>query len=169
MKILVFLTLGFAVYAEPCLNAFQPPLSLARTAQEPELLIFVSFSMPEYSLKLWAKQAESVNGKLLIRGFIENSFSKTALKIRELFKDNKIAEWLIDPESFERYGIEAVPAVVITRPDNCVIETCAAADFDVSYGDTSLKDALALIAVKGSAHGQKSAQTLLQRIRQHEN
>lgn len=168
MKILVFLMLGFAVYAEPSPNAFQVPLSLAKTAQAPQLLIFVSFSMPEHSLKLWAKQAESVNGKVLIRGFIENSFSKTALRMRELFKDDKTAEWLIDPESFERYGIKAVPAVVITQSTDGMVET-AELDFDVSYGDTSLKDALALIAVKGSAYGQKSAQTLLQRIKQHEN
>jgi len=132
--------------------------------QEPEILIFVSFSMPEQSLKLWAEQASKINGKLLLRGFLENSWLRTTTKVQTLF-DNNDVELFIDPEAFERFDIQTVPAVVVTEPDNCRTESCLLPSFDIVAGDTSVEDALKAILNKGSPSGKLRAQKLLQRYR----
>ena len=126
---------------------------------ESKVLIFVSLSMPEQSLKLWAEQASKVNGKLLLRGFVEDSLQKTTEETLRIFKEPK-ADFLIHPEAFDRFGIEKVPAVVIAKPDDCLADDCPAPDFDVVYGDTSLEDALNKIASDGEHH-QKTASDFL--------
>jgi hypothetical protein len=62
--------ISFAVNAE-CSSCFRelPQLQPERNL-DPQLYVFVSFSMPEQSLKLWAQQAEKLNARLLLRGFV---------------------------------------------------------------------------------------------------
>ena len=63
-------------------------LSLPGYANQPydsDLLIFVSFSMPEESLKLWAEQASHLGCPLLLRGFVDNDLTKTTAKTQSLF------------------------------------------------------------------------------------
>ena len=126
---------------------------------EPQVLIFVSLSMPEQSLKLWAEQAEKIKGKLLLKGFVDDSLQATIDETLRIFKEPK-ADFLIHPEAFEKFGIEKVPAVVIAKPDNCLADDCPVPDFDVVYGDTSLEDALTKIASQGE-YSQDVAKQLL--------
>ena len=130
---------------------------------ESQVLIFVSLSMPEQSLKLWAEQASKVNGKLLLRGFVEDSLQKTTEETLRIFKEPK-AYFLVHPETFEKFNIDKVPAVVIANPDNCLEDDCPALAFDVVYGDTSLEDALNKIASDGE-HNQAIAKELLKAYR----
>ena len=152
------LILCFFLICENCF-ANSDNSQLKSIENDSQLLIFVSFSMPEQSLKLWAEQASKVNGKLLLRGFVEDSLQKTTEETLRIFKEPK-ADFLIHPEAFEKFGIEKVPAVVIAKPDDCLADDCPAPDFDVVYGDTSLEDALNKIASDGEHH-QKTASDFL--------
>jgi len=95
------------------------------------ILIFVSFSMPQESLKGWLQQAKRVGAAVYIRGLVDNSFIKTAKAVTALLKDQK-GGLLIDPPLFKKYAITEVPAVVVSNQG----------DFDVIYGDVTLDYAL---------------------------
>ena len=71
------------------------------------LLVFVSFSMSESSLKSLAEEANTHNAVLIMRGLHEDSFVKTAAKLKEL-------EVSVDihPELFETHKITSVPTFI---------------------------------------------------------
>ncbi len=69
------------------------------------IVVFVSFSMPEESLKALFKEAEkNPHVRLVLRGLVDDSMEKTAQKIQTL---EGVVD--VDPELFERYQIEQVP------------------------------------------------------------
>jgi len=130
----------------------------------PELLVFVSFSMPELSLKLWKEQIKKVNGKLLLRGFKNNSLQETTQHILSLFGEEPDVDITIDPESFQQFNVLVVPTVVITHPES-IINSNASPIFDKVSGDTSLEKALERIAESGSLPSQQAASNFLKRYR----
>lgn len=142
--------------------------------EAPKLYIFVSCSMPEQSLKLWATDAARLETPLLLRGFVDNDLKKTTAKTLELFGEKANIELLIDPEKFQKFKIDVVPAVVIAATEKVASKTegtndNAASPFDVVYGDTSLEAALNRIAKVGSPINQKAAMHYLKKYReQHE-
>lgn len=105
------------------------------------LFIFVSFSMPETSLKQWLAQANQVNGVLVIRGLVNNSFKETTLKLASLIKEQH-GGMQLNPPLFKTYHITQVPAVVLTNGKNT----------DVIYGDVPLRDSLQKMAELGDNH-----------------
>lgn len=72
-----------------------------------QILIFVSFSMPEASLKSLFQEASMHNAVLIMRGLYEDSFVKTASKLQEL--SNAVD---IHPELFETHHVTSVPTFV---------------------------------------------------------
>lgn len=105
---------------EALMQKYQAQPQKARTQAPGEgrpqgLLAFVSFSMPEESLKKIIQQASTCGGVLILRGFHERSLAKTAAKIKAVMGDAKVA-WKIDPKSFTAYQISAVPSYVLTAP-----------------------------------------------------
>jgi type-F conjugative transfer system pilin assembly protein TrbC len=133
-------------------NQFQACTSnISQEAKKSGLLIFVSFSMPEQSLKLWSQQADKIGANLILRGLINNSLQATT--------QNKIISGFdIDPEKFKEYHIKIVPAVVLVTNS----------DYEVIYGDTSLEAALERIKHNGSPESKTLAQSYLNKIR-HKN
>ena len=158
LKLLILMLFVNVCYAECSSEALTPAIET-----EPQLLIFVSLGMPEQSLKLWAEQAEKIKGKLLLKGFVDDSLQATIDETLRIFKEPK-ADFLVHPEAFEKFNIDKVPAVVIANPDNCLEDDCPALAFDVVYGDTSLEDALNKIASDGE-HNQAIAKELLKAYR----
>lgn len=77
-----------------------------------QLLVFVSFSMPEASLKSLARDAEKYNAILVMRGLYEDSFVKTANKLKDLGIGVDIS-----PELFETHKVTAVPTFVALKSD----------------------------------------------------
>lgn len=70
-----------------------------------QIVVFVSFSMPEESLKALFKEAEkNPHVRLVLRGLVDDSMEKTAQKIHTL---EGVID--VDPELFEQYQIEHVP------------------------------------------------------------
>lgn len=170
---------GIAVsYKRAIFGVFMMLFFFSAYAEEPEnaprLYIFVSFNMPEQSLKLWASDAARLETSLLLRGFVDNDLKKTTAKTLELFGEKANIELLIDPEKFQKFKIDVVPAVVIAAPEKVAPTTedttdNAAPPFDVVYGDTSLEAALNRIAKAGVPANQKAARHYLKKYReQHE-
>jgi conjugal transfer pilus assembly protein TrbC len=113
--------------------------------QEKNVIIFVSFSMPDESIKGWMGQAKIIDAPVVVRGFINNSFKDTINKIGALTKDNQ-GGVQIDPTLFQRFQVDKVPAVVVVKEPNCLPSMSCTSDYDIVYGDVTLSYALKKIA-----------------------
>jgi conjugal transfer pilus assembly protein TrbC len=58
---------------------------------------------------------EKMGGVFVLRGIPGNSFAMFTQKLAELRKKGITASILIDPESFEEYGISSVPTIVLVE------------------------------------------------------
>ncbi len=77
----------------------------------PDLLVFVSFSMPEASLKRLATEAAKTNAVLVFRGPKERSLKKTLQAFEPLAKLGASA--ILHPEAFTWNRIDSVPVFVL--------------------------------------------------------
>lgn len=137
------------------------PTMTQNNAQNPEVatsgdvLIFVSFSMPENSLKQWFVQAQHVQAPLIVRGLVNGSLKQTQKKMQALWAGN--GSVVLEPRLFTDYGIKHVPAVVVRNTAiRCpALQNCPHIyPFDVVAGDVGLDYALATIArADGAASG----------------
>ena len=91
-------------------SLFPQDEEMLEPGKKDQLLVFVSFSMPEASLKSLAQAAEQHNAVLITRGLYEDSFVKTANKLKDLGIGVDI-----NPELFETYQIDAVPTFVCVK------------------------------------------------------
>lgn len=114
--------------------------------------VFVSFSMPEPSLRQIVADASYYNVPVVIRGLCNNSFRETANKILALTKENNKGGVLINPIWFRKYHIKAVPAFLVTKNEE-------SSSYDLVYGNIPLKRALTIIAEKGE-HAKEAAKIL---------
>lgn len=88
--------------------------AVARQAED--LLIFASFSMPPESLKRLVRQAGQVGASVVLRGLKGNSLKETAAAIQ--FLGEGTGHVIVHPKAFTQYKIDAVPAVVLARPES---------------------------------------------------
>lgn len=113
--------------------------------QEPVLRIFVTLDMPQGSLRRLVDQAERAGAVLVLRGLKNQSMRQTVAAVSELLGQRK-AGWVIDPEAFERYGVEAAPTFLLTMGEDaptCSAATCTVPRPFISVsGDVSLDYAL---------------------------
>lgn len=72
-----------------------------------EVVVFVSFSMPEASLKALSEAVPQHKAVLVMRGLYEDSFVKTSAKLQQM---GVMVD--IHPDLFEQYHIERVPVFV---------------------------------------------------------
>lgn len=141
--------------------------NLARPGSQPQgqqpkrpssdLMIFVSMSMPEESLRQYAIQAKRFGAVLMMRGFINDKMSDTRETLAKL--NPSAAEWEINPEPFKTFKIDKVPAVVLATAESSSVteDGCAKPEtFTVVFGDIAIKDALDQIAL----HGQKATSVI---------
>jgi len=101
------------------LKTLNPPGECAKCApvSSPALKVFISFSVPLPTWKDLSDSLEKTNGCFVMRGISENSFSEFSRKLKELRAFGINAPIQIDPEAFDKYQIDAVPAVVQETPD----------------------------------------------------
>lgn len=88
-----------------CVKNTAPQLSNDNKATQ--ILVFVSFSMPETSIKSLFQEAHLHNAVLVMRGLYQNSFVQTAQKLQELGVTIDI-----NPELFETHNISSVPTFI---------------------------------------------------------
>ena len=126
---------------------FEQQQQARQPAKPQELIVFVSFSMPEASLKRLAQQTGQAGGVMILRGFKDGNMKATVQAIQELGLSGTAIQ--INPPAFTRYKVGTVPTVVLTKPEAATQidgEGCAMADTYASVsGDTSLVFALEAI------------------------
>lgn len=128
-----------------------------------QVLVFLSFSMPERSLLAWLLQCKQSEATPVIRGLIHNSFKETMIAIKTLSQKTGIGVQL-DPILFKTFEIAVVPAVVYVKdipacPGNM---NCKPVDYDKLYGDVSLDYALEKIESKQPMEVSSLHQMILQ-------
>lgn len=82
-----------------------------------ELYIFLSFSMGEKAILNLAQETKRFGATLVLRGFIEGSYRKTAQALQIIITKTGQGV-LIDPELYSLFNITAVPTFVLTKPFN---------------------------------------------------
>ncbi len=116
------------------------------------LIAFVSFSMPEKSLKAILEQVDSVGGAVVLRGLVNNSFRDTAAVVAGLAGENGPG-FGVDPRLFDKYGVTGVPVFVVPVGDG----------FDKIGGNMSLGATLEAMVNEGEH--PEAARRLLEKLR----
>jgi conjugal transfer pilus assembly protein TrbC len=114
-----------------------------------DLIIFVSFSMPDAMLSEYARQAKEAGGVLALRG-VKGSFGDAVKRIAKLNADTG-ASWIIHPEAFKQFRIDRVPAIVLadTSAASVTEEGCSEpGTYAVTYGDISIEQSLGIMRRK---------------------
>ncbi len=78
----------------------------------PHLFVFISASMGAEALRTISRDSATLDAPLILRGLVGASLQETLLNLKDVAAEG--AELEIDPTLFEAYGVEAVPAVVLT-------------------------------------------------------
>lgn len=115
------------------------------------VMVFVSLTMPESSLKALLKQSEIWGVPLVIRGVLPEGFAATAVKIQSLLQQAQQpplqSGFAISPEWFETFDIKEVPTFVAVKDGRCLPkQPCNHNDYDIVRGNVSLPNALEQLA-----------------------
>jgi len=78
-----------------------------------ETLVFVSFSLPDETLKSYSKEAKKSDARLIMRGLKGGSFLKTKQEA-----DRLGISFDLDPTLFEKYDVQVVPTFVNVSGEN---------------------------------------------------
>lgn len=149
------------------------PLSTPEEKRGPQLYVFVSFSMPEITLKRLLSQAARIDASLILRGLVDDDLGKTKEKIVRLMEADAQGKtrikggFAIDPTLFERFAITQVPSFVLTDAPvtRCTESDCASADHARLAGDITIDYALETLSREAPAM-KASAEQLLARIKE---
>jgi len=141
--------------------------------QGPQLYVFVSFSMPDITLKRLLTQVERIDGSLILRGLVDDSMAKTKNKITELMEADANGHthfkngFAIDPTLFQRFDINQVPSFVLTSQPaaRCNNEGCPSSDYVRLSGDSTLEYVLETMVRESPESMRDSAKTLLARMK----
>lgn len=117
---------------------------------QPDLLIFVSFSMPREALAQTIEQAERAGGTLVFRGLKGDSMKRMGEEVRALIGERNVSV-VIHPPAFQQFSIRQVPAVVIAnaRAGSVMEDGCSKPEtFAKVTGDVTLNFALDYIERK---------------------
>ena len=117
---------------------------------QPDLLIFVSFSMPREALIRTIEQAERAGGALVFRGLKGDSMKRMGEEVRALIGERNVSV-AIHPPAFQQYSIRQVPAVVIAnaKAGSVMEDGCSKPEtFAKVTGDVTLNFALDYIERK---------------------
>jgi conjugal transfer pilus assembly protein TrbC len=142
-----------ALLADPRLAV---PSTSASEDSDPHPLIFVSFSLPEASLRALLAEAGRTGAPLVLRGLVDNSMQRTTARLGELLGTQNGREasaestpsLAIDPTLFERFDVDKVPAFVLPQDTiaPCTPEGCPVPEHLKVAGDVSLAYALGVMA-----------------------
>jgi conjugal transfer pilus assembly protein TrbC len=118
------------------------------TSDSPELMVFVSFSMPRESLERIVIQSEKSGAVMVLRGFKGNSMARMGEEIAKLIGKRNVTA-LIHPPAFTQFKVTQVPALVLAKPSQATrigTDGCAAPTSYIKVdGDVTQDYALDLI------------------------
>ncbi|MBC6558727.1 type-F conjugative transfer system pilin assembly protein TrbC [Citrobacter braakii] len=105
-------------------------------------LVFVSFSMPADELKQRVQDAAALHIPVVIRGMVNGDMRATANAVAGLVKESNTGGVQIDPTTFRKYNITAVPVLIVACGDQ-------GDNVDRLQGDLTLHQALKRVADAG--------------------
>lgn len=125
------------------------------------LLVFVSFSMPDVSLRALGEAAHQAGASILFQGFSDNSIPVMGTHVRRVFGEDMEIGFGIDPTAFSRFEVIAVPTVIaLKKPlQTCRTRHCKedmTPEHDRVTGNATLPFILETIAARGE-HGVDAA------------
>ena len=141
--------------------------TLTRTPQGPEIIVFMSLSVPAASWREWSVEAARIGAPLVLRGVAPGGLRVTVKRVGAHLAEGAGAA--IDPRLFRLFGIDAVPAVAVVPGGvpPCTTRGCSAdpaPPHDVIGGNIGLDAALAAIALEGGP-GRETARRHLAELR----
>ena len=86
----------------------------AAAADVPELMVFVSFSLPHETLQRIVHQSERSGAVLILRGLKGHSLTQTGEEIARLVGERNVTV-LIHPPAFQQFQVRQVPSLVLAR------------------------------------------------------
>ncbi len=132
-----------------------PTIVNPNDASRADLVVFVSMSMPNASLKRIAFETARVGGVMVLRGFVNDSLKQTISATREFA--NLGAQLQVNPELFKSYNVQSVPTFVLSRnaqeKSSCESQQACKGNFQLE-GDASL------VAVLNQMSSNNSDKTL---------
>lgn len=116
----------------------------------PNLIIFVSLSMPESSLESILRQADEINAAVLIKGVVPQGFKATIDRIQKILIGNRtdpkdiLGGVSIAPERFDQFSVTKVPTYVLIETEQCKIakDYCDSRYYDKLEGNITPISAL---------------------------
>ncbi len=128
-------------------DSITAPKFKQKSAPKSEVIVFVSFSIPDESLRVYGAAAQKIGGRVVIRGLIGDSFKQTQQRLLSLG-----IELEIDPVLFTDHGVTQVPTIVWLQEGT---------ETDRMKGHVALDYALEEFA----AHGNEAARIALAKLR----
>ena len=112
--------------------------------QKNNLIIFISLSLPDDSLKNYYLEARRYNAVLAIRGFINDSLKDTVAYFKKSGEEGIAVT--VDPESFRKFNVTNAPAIIVKDPNSDI--------YDKVTGNVTVNYALQKIADQGDLKDQ---------------
>jgi conjugal transfer pilus assembly protein TrbC len=114
----------------------------------PELMVFVSFSLPRETVQRIVHQSERSGAVLVLRGLKGHSLTQTGEEIARLVGERNVTV-LIHPPAFQQFQVRQVPSLVLARAGSAAkideVGCAPAASFIRIDGDVGQDYALDLI------------------------
>lgn len=132
-----------------------------------DLIIFVSFSMPDATLLEYSKQAKDAGAFMVLRGFYQNSQTKTVQKAVSI--NPEFTEYDINPPLFRKFKVNKVPSIILADAEGAEVveDGCAQAGSYLKVdGDVSVQQALEIMRWQGKG---KLAELAALKIKQIES
>lgn len=89
--------------------------SLVTDKDVPELIVFVSSTMPIEILKQYAQEAHKYSAKLVFRGVPDGSFMQFVELVHNIYDEEFPVAIQIDNLAFEYYEVTSVPTIVLSE------------------------------------------------------
>ena len=154
---------GGAVDIEQLARMYSDMKAQPDSEDTPNLIVFVSLSMPEASLIRIGQQAAKARAVVAVRGlrygFGKGAMDKSVKALEPLIKTG--ADVQVHPELFQRYNIQSVPTVVVASDADrgCAQDACASKSAAIR-GDASLDYILDRIAARPDVVGSIAKERL---------
>ena len=116
-----------------------------------DLIVFVSFSMPDEALKTYTEEARDAGATIVLRGMVDHSLVKTQAKAWQVSHGR--SAWEINPGLFRKFKINTVPAIVLAQGDSHVTESGCAIPKDYLRVDGSVAIRQALLLMRRYGDG----------------
>lgn len=87
---------------------------------EPGFYILVSFSMSDHSLRKYFIEAESMGGKLIVKGLPGNKHNRNRFQAARARVEKAKINIDINPVIFEELGIKHVPTMIVVKEDGLI-------------------------------------------------